>query len=422
MEVGVHARLGDGGLPVLAVPLGHFNGGGDAPVAERQQGLVVGMTFGLDIEVDVVEVGHQAAQAPDLAFSHGRVLERQPLVRGAGLRNERIHTPDDPADLAPRAGMLQHPLPNLARQIPNRLQVLVGLGGEADHVVQLQVFNAAREDKLRPIENLVVGHGLVDHPPEAVRSSFGRDGHAALAARAEQAHDRLRQVVEPERRRTDRIPHLDQSRQNPLDVGVITQRDRDEPDAAGVPPRVGGQLEDPIGRKRSDGQVVVARPAEPTEVCAPADDLHEEAGAELGVWREDTRRRWIECVGGLDRGLPHGNARLHAGRHGKAAGCAVGSPLRRVEGRDVHACLSRQPPEEIGPVRRRSKGLLERWHEHLTLTGRDHIGKRSQRLGVHERDGASDHHEGMMSAPFRGIPRESGKTQEREDVDVVPLE
>ena len=41
VEIGVDCRVGHRGAPVLAVPLGRFNGGRDAAVTELQQRLIV---------------------------------------------------------------------------------------------------------------------------------------------------------------------------------------------------------------------------------------------------------------------------------------------------------------------------------------------------------------------------------------------
>ena len=40
VRVGVETRLGDGGAPVAAVPLGALDDVGDAAVAEREQALI----------------------------------------------------------------------------------------------------------------------------------------------------------------------------------------------------------------------------------------------------------------------------------------------------------------------------------------------------------------------------------------------
>src|SRR6478609_6804691 len=52
------------------------------------------------------------------------------------------------------------------------------------------------------------------------------------------------------------------------DAGVIAQRDRHQPDTARVGARRARQLEDAVGWKRSDREVVVASPAEPAQVRA----------------------------------------------------------------------------------------------------------------------------------------------------------
>src|SRR5258708_7031943 len=52
---GVQARVGDGGAPVAAVFLGDLDDVGHAPIAQRQQALIVRVALGLDIEIHVVE-------------------------------------------------------------------------------------------------------------------------------------------------------------------------------------------------------------------------------------------------------------------------------------------------------------------------------------------------------------------------------
>ena len=63
VEVGVDAGFGDRRAPVAAVALGRLDRRRDAPVAERQQRLVVRVPLRLDVEVDVVDVGRAAAAA-----------------------------------------------------------------------------------------------------------------------------------------------------------------------------------------------------------------------------------------------------------------------------------------------------------------------------------------------------------------------
>ena len=64
-------------------------------------------------------------------------------------------------------------------------------------------------------------------------------------------------------------------------------------DTGRSPLRIGlgglGQFQNPLRRERAHRQVVVSRPAEAAQVGAAAHDFDEEAGAELGVGREDRR-------------------------------------------------------------------------------------------------------------------------------------
>ena len=176
----------------------------------------------------------------------------------------------------------------------------------------------------------------------------GSDRQRALAALFEQRHDGRRQVVEPQRGRADRIAHVLEAAQDVFDVGVIAQGDRHQAGARRVRPRRLRELEDPVGREGADRQVVVAGPAEPAQVRAAAHHFDEEAGAELGVGREDRGRRRIDGVGALQRGLA--NHRRRAGpfaRHVARDG-AVGAVLDVVE---TTARNSRGPARGAAAVR-----------------------------------------------------------------------
>ena len=72
----------------------------------------------------------------------------------------------------------------LQRQIADRDEVLVGLGRQADHEIQLQVLEAGREDHLRRRQDLVVGDRLVDDAAQPIRAGLRRDGDRPLAALA----------------------------------------------------------------------------------------------------------------------------------------------------------------------------------------------------------------------------------------------
>ncbi len=204
---------------------------------------------------------------------------------------------------------------------------------------------------------------------------------------------------------------------------MVAQRDRDEPDAVRMRARGLGQLEDPVGGERPDRQVVVAGPAEAAQVRATAHHFDKEARTELRLRREDARRRRIECVGRSNGRFPNGQRRVAAACCRQVAGqCAVHAVLRLVERRHVEAALPAEALEQVGTARRFAEGPVERRHEHLAFTGSHDVGERRERLRVHERHGAADHHQRMVRTTLGGITRDAGQAQQREDVDVVPFE
>ncbi len=296
--------------------------------------------------------------------------------------------------------MLQHSFADLQRQIANRHQVFVRLGWEADHVIELQVLDAAREDEFGAVQDLVVRHRLVDDAAQAVRTGFGRNRNGALTALAQQAYQRLGQVVQTERRGADAVAHFGEPGQNPLDVRMVAEGNRHQSDASSVRSCRLGQLQDAIGRKRANRQVVVACPAKPAEVRASAHDLDEEARSEFRVGRKDAGRRRIDGLGGSERGLVDRHWRVGEG-HGHVAGQRpVRCVLRLIERRDVEAALECEQPQQVGPVGRGRKCATQRRDERFALAGSDHVGKQRQRLRIDECDGAANDDERVARRPL----------------------
>ena len=236
--------------------------------------------------------------------------------------------------------------------------------------------------------------------------------------------DRLGQIVEPQRRRADGVAHLEEARENALDVRVIAERDRHEADAARVRSRaLARELQDAIGGKRADRQVVVAGPAEAAQVRAAADDFDEEARAELGVGREDARRRRIDRVGRLQRGLAHRQRRVGARPQREAGQRAVGGVLRLVERRNVEAALGGEQAQQIGAI---GRGAQRRGAAPGTSTS-------PSPAAITSANGASGSGLTNVTAPpmtisgwrvdaFGRVARNAGEPQQRQDVHVVPLE
>src|SRR5690606_37273789 len=74
-------------------------------------------------------------------------------------------------------------------------------------------------------------------------------------------------------------------------------------------PRRLDNREDAIERERPDREVVVAGPAEATEIRAAPDHLDEQPRSKLRVRREDARERRIQVVGRAHGGLAHDRRR-----------------------------------------------------------------------------------------------------------------
>ena len=215
-------------------------------------------------------------------------------------------------------------------------------------------------------------------------------------------HDRVGQVIQAQRRRADRVAHLEQPGENLLDVRMVTQRNRHEPGSRGVRSRLAREFEDAVGRERPDGKVVVTRPAETTEVRASAHHLHQEPRSELGVGREDAGRRRVSASVALSAALRTGTAApLPATRNVRRQHAVVSVP-RLVERRDVEAALLRKRAEQfVAAARFAERAARATGIEHFAFARGDHVGKQRQRLGVHERHGAADHDQRIVASCAR---------------------
>ncbi len=319
-------------------------------------------------------------------------------------------------------GVLQHRLAQLQCKIANRHEVLVRFGGDSDHEVQLQVLHPRREDHLCRFEDSVVGQRLVDDTTQSIGAGLGRDGDRLFAALPQQTKNRRCDVVESQRRRADAVAHIDQPREDLFDLRVVAQRDRHQTCAARVRPRLLSQLEDAVLRERTNREVVVTRPAEATQVRAPAHDFDEESRSEFGIGREDGRRRRVHRCCRLQRGLVNdrrctGPVTRHECRDRSVAGV-----LHVVKGRHVEPAFRDQPPQQIVTIDCGGEGPYQWRNQRFAFTGRDDVGKRRQRLRVHERHRAADHHQRIVGRAMRGQLRNAREPQQRQHVRVVPLE
>ena len=93
-----------------------------------------------------------------------------------------------------------------------------------------------------------------------------------------------------------------------------------------------------------------------------------------------------------------------------------------VERRHVEPALRDEAPQHVVAIARVLKRLHERRDERLAFSRCDDVGKQRQRLGVHERDGAADHHDRVVRRAVGGAQRNPRQAQQCQHVGVVPLE
>ena len=194
------------------------------------------------------------------------------------------------------------------------------------------------------------------------------------------------------------------------------------PTRLAVDARVLGELQNPVGRKRADRQVVVAGPAKAAQVRAASHHLDEKARSEFGVGRENAGRRRIDGFGGLERGLPHRDRRVRYPVTSDSPERAVGRVLRLIERRNVKTAFGGQQAQEVAAVGGLKERAPQRRHQHFALAGGDHVGEQRQRLGIDEGHGAADDDQRMPGRALRGVARHAGQAKQREHVDVVPFE
>ncbi len=145
--------------------------------------------------------------------------------------------------------------------------------------------------QLRLVEDLGVRELLVQDRPHAVGAALGRERQALDAGVGELEHELRREVVEPQRGHRDLVVECRQVVHDPVDLGVVADRGRDEADLARDAAHLARARHDLGAREAAHGQVVVAGPAEAAHARAAARDLDHVLHRHLGVRRQDHRLR-----------------------------------------------------------------------------------------------------------------------------------
>ncbi len=165
----------------LAVSISVQDRGRESPVAERQRALERTLPRVVRLEVQVLEAAPQPAQlVPEQALPALRLRVGDHRVPLEGCERLRAEGGDADVDLRPR--ILPAPAAQrLRRELDDGAHVLVALGGQADHEVELHQVPAGFEDGVDGVEEILFGVALVDHPPHPFGGGLRRDGEAALA-------------------------------------------------------------------------------------------------------------------------------------------------------------------------------------------------------------------------------------------------
>ena len=203
---------------------------------------------------------------------------------------------------------------------------------------------------------------------------------------------------------------------------MVAERDRHQTDTCGVRSSGLGERQDPLGRERSDWEVVVAGPAEATEVGTAAHHLHEQARSEFGIGREHDGRRRLDEFRRPESRLSHRHR-----RHGRIVGNEPGhSAVVFVPDvdhrRHVHAGSAGQVAEQRLSLGVRTDRLDKGGDQHLALAGAYHVDERRQRFGIEEGDRPAEHHERMPPRALGRTQRHAREPEHRQDIGVVPLE
>ena len=142
---------------------------------------------------------------------------------------------------------------------------------------------------------------------------------------------------------------------------MIAERNGYQADAARARPRLARELQDAIGGECTNGQIVVARPAEPAEVCASADDFDQKARSEFRVGRRRCRLpedRWRRSPSAPPSALSRARRRP---LHRVSGQRSIVGVARFVEGWNVVAVFRGEEVQQVlaidgSPTQRRRPG------------------------------------------------------------------
>ena len=304
--------------------------------------------------------------------------------------------------------------------------VLVRLGGQSHHEVELELAPAVLEGVSRRRLEVLLGDVLVDDIPQTLRARLRSEGEAAPPRARDGAGHLDAERVEALRGNRDadslRGELAVETVEDLLALGVVGRRERRERElvVAALRETALARLDDLVRRAFTHGSIGHARLAEPAPASAAAKDLHRLAvldDAEVGhdPLRGGVRRRKVR-----DAALEHD---VRCAR--PLAGHRVAPSRRRlvdhdvVERRNVDAGNPRETEKDVGARGTFGTGVPHAGahvHDAILAVSEQHgVEGGGHRLAVPCR-GSAPEDEGIVLVALVGAKGDAGKVKSLEDV------
>ena len=245
--------------------------------------------------------------------------------------------------------------------------VFVALGGQADHLVELEALEAQLASQLRRAEKVFFGYLLLEQVAQALAGAVGGHGKGAQSAGLENLRQFTVHPVGADAGNRETDPPLQQRVAHLLDEGVVGERRPHQPHLFHS---LRHRRQHPLGGYVAGGAVHHPRQAKRAGARAAALGLDEEHARKLRVTRDNLR---------VYRQLLH--------RRGSPMRLALVTIRQKDSRRSLHQVEEGRLTLRL-PVRLGHPG-----HGLLAVANQNDVGKRSQRPGVGAGERAADHHQ-----------------------------
>ena len=324
--------------------------------------------------------------------------------------------------------MFAENLLHVADDLGDAQQILVGLGGQAHHKVQLHAVVAGGKGHPAGFQQVFLPQVFVDDVPQALRTRFGSEGQAAFP----HLLDALRQVqvkgvgAHGGQRQVDvhGLQSAHQALAQRLQVGIVAGAETGQ---GHLVPAGGGNeglglLFQRLRLFGADGPVGIARLAKPASPAAAAEQL------DHGPVKDDVRRGHHEFVGiiGLVQILYH--ALTHYGRRavfwrdgGDGPVFMIGDIIQRghINAADLRG-LAQEFFLALAVVTAPAVKLQQLRHDLLALADGDKVEEVRHRLRIVDAGAAGDDQR-LQACPLGGAKGHPGQVQHIEHPGIIHL-